>query len=48
VHSPLILQLTAAFVSGYTIERELGGGGMSRVFVPFDEALQRRVAAEPR
>ncbi len=30
----------------YTIERELGGGGMSRVFVAFDQALGRRVAVK--
>jgi serine/threonine-protein kinase len=30
----------------YTIERELGGGGMSRVFVAFDHALGRRVAVK--
>ncbi len=46
MHSLLIDQLTAALGAGYTIERELGGGGMSRVFVAFDEALQRRVAVK--
>ncbi|MGH7669447.1 MAG: protein kinase domain-containing protein [Gemmatimonadaceae bacterium] len=30
----------------YTIERELGGGGMSRVFVAFDQTLNRRVAVK--
>ncbi|HEY5219057.1 MAG TPA: serine/threonine-protein kinase, partial [Gemmatimonadaceae bacterium] len=30
----------------FTIERELGGGGMSRVFVAFDQALGRRVAVK--
>jgi serine/threonine-protein kinase len=46
VQSLLIDQLTAALGPGYTIERELGGGGMSRVFVAFDDALQRRVAVK--
>ena len=30
----------------YHIERELGGGGMSRVFVATDETLGRRVAVK--
>ncbi len=30
----------------YTIERELGGGGMSHVFVAYDQALSRRVAVK--
>ncbi len=46
MHSLLVEQLTAALGPGHTIERELGGGGMSRVFVAFDEALQRRVAVK--
>jgi TolB-like protein/tetratricopeptide (TPR) repeat protein len=46
MHSLFIDQLTAALGPGYAIERELGGGGMSRVFVAFDEALQRRVAVK--
>ena len=29
---------------GYVIERELGGGGMSRVFLAQETALARRVA----
>jgi serine/threonine-protein kinase len=36
-------QLQAALGDAYTIERELGGGGMSRVFVASDRALHRRV-----
>jgi serine/threonine-protein kinase len=46
MHSPFIDQLTEALGPGYSIERELGGGGMSRVFVAFDESLQRRVAVK--
>src|SRR5881394_941770 len=46
MHSLLIDQLTAALGPGFTIERELEGGGMSRVFVAFDDALQRRVAVK--
>src|ERR1700716_205270 len=46
VHSPLIDQLTAALGPGYAIERELGGGGMSRVFVALDVDLERRVAVK--
>ena len=46
MHTPFIDQLTEALGPGYSIERELGGGGMSRVFVAFDEALQRRVAVK--
>ncbi|HUX33803.1 MAG TPA: serine/threonine-protein kinase, partial [Gemmatimonadaceae bacterium] len=30
----------------YAIERELGGGGMSRVFVALDQSLGRRVAVK--
>jgi eukaryotic-like serine/threonine-protein kinase len=38
--------LQAALASGYTIERELGGGGMSRVFVAEERALARRVVVK--
>jgi eukaryotic-like serine/threonine-protein kinase len=36
--------LQAALGDGFVIERELGGGGMSRVFVATETALARRVA----
>ena len=42
--SPIVDQLGTALGSAYTIERELEGGGMARVFVAFDDTLQRRVA----
>jgi serine/threonine-protein kinase len=35
--------LQAALAGAFTIERELGGGGMSRVFLATDTALARRV-----
>lgn len=42
----LQLQLQAALGSAYTIDRELGGGGMSRVFVARDIALGRDVVVK--
>jgi hypothetical protein len=36
-------QLQATLGSAYTLERELGGGGMSRVFLAEDTRLGRRV-----
>ena len=36
-------RLTSALADRYTIERELGGGGMARVFVALDIALARHV-----
>jgi eukaryotic-like serine/threonine-protein kinase len=36
-------RLQAAFGTTYSIERELGGGGMSRVFVAIENAFGRRV-----
>jgi eukaryotic-like serine/threonine-protein kinase len=35
--------LQAALAGAFTIERELGGGGMSRVFLATDQTLGRRV-----
>jgi len=42
----LTARLQAALGGAYRIERELGGGGMSRVFVAFDESLGRRVVVK--
>ncbi len=39
----LIASLGAALGEQYAIERELGGGGMSRVFVALEKSLGRRV-----
>ena len=41
--SDLLDSLQGALGSTYRIERELGGGGMSRVFVATETALGRRV-----
>jgi serine/threonine protein kinase/tetratricopeptide (TPR) repeat protein len=38
--------LEATLGSAYTIERELGGGGMSRVFLAQETALERRVVVK--
>jgi serine/threonine protein kinase len=40
---PILDQLRTTLGAAYTIERELGGGGMSRVFVAEEVALGRRV-----
>ena len=39
-------QLQDALGTSYTITRELGGGGMSRVFVAREEALRRNVVVK--
>jgi serine/threonine protein kinase len=41
--APLVDQLHDALRGTYVVERELGGGGMSRVFVAEERALGRRV-----
>ena len=43
---PLLPALQAALGSAYTIRRELGGGGMSRVFVAEDHRLRRDVVVK--
>ena len=42
----LSTRLSASLGSGYTIERELGGGGMSRVYVATDRELGRQVVVK--
>src|SRR5688500_14574925 len=39
-------QLSTALGSAYHVERELGGGGMSRVFVAHDDTLGRDVVVK--
>ena len=39
-------QLQDALSAGYTLERELGGGGMSRVFLATERALDRKVVVK--
>src|SRR5262245_18891493 len=39
-------QLQASLGSAYTLERELGGGGMSRVYVAEETALGRKVVVK--
>jgi serine/threonine-protein kinase len=44
--SELREQLQVTLGSAYTLERELGGGGMSRVFVAEEVALARKVVVK--
>ena len=44
--SPLRDQLQATLKGSYTLERELGGGGMSRVFVAEELRLRRKVVVK--
>jgi len=46
VSTDLLPQLQAAFGVGYRFEKELGGGGMSRVFVATELDLARRVVVK--
>src|SRR2546421_13106289 len=39
-------QLEASLGSTYSVERELGGGGMSRVFVAEERVLRRKVVVK--
>jgi serine/threonine-protein kinase len=39
-------QLQHSLGEAYRIERELGGGGMSRVFLALETSLQRRVVVK--
>src|SRR5689334_16317132 len=39
-------QLSETLGSAYTLERELGGGGMSRVFVADEKRLKRKVVVK--
>src|ERR1700704_667387 len=39
-------QLQRTLGASYTLERELGGGGMSRVFVALDTSLGRKVVVK--
>ena len=42
----LFTQLQTTLGSAYRLERELGGGGMSRVFLAHDTALERKVVVK--
>jgi TolB-like protein len=42
----LVTQLQASLGDNYTLERELGGGGMARVFVATDVGLGRKVVVK--
>ncbi|HUQ80512.1 MAG TPA: protein kinase [Gemmatimonadaceae bacterium] len=44
--SPLQQQLQSALGESYTVERELGGGGMARVFVAEERRFGRRVVVK--
>jgi serine/threonine protein kinase len=46
VSSSLLQQLQTTLGETYRLEHELGGGGMSRVFVAHDQALDRKVVVK--
>jgi serine/threonine-protein kinase len=46
VNDPFLSQLQEALAANYVIDRELTGGGMSRVFVAVEKALGRRVVVK--
>jgi serine/threonine protein kinase len=46
LHTELSERLAAILGDELEIERELGGGGMSRVFVAIDRSLNRRVVVK--
>ncbi len=46
VPDPLLGRLESALGSTHTIDRELGGGGMSRTYVATERALNRRVVVK--
>ena len=46
VTTELLDHLQSALTSAYSLERELGGGGMSRVFLAVERALGRRVVVK--
>ena len=39
-------QVQKSLGDAYTIERELGGGGMSRTYVAMEQSLSRRVVVK--
>jgi eukaryotic-like serine/threonine-protein kinase len=39
-------QIRETLGTSFTVERELGGGGMSKVFVAYDQTLERRVVVK--
>ena len=48
MNTDLLDRLRASLAHGYDFERELGGGGMARVFVANDTRLGRKVVVKTR